>query len=310
MLVYQTGSVQVGSRLEICDRRGKRKWAVSERAEYIFPRLSLDGGRIASDIYDFQSHNNDIWIFDLKGGSKSRFTFAPSYENYPVWSPGGDAIMFTANPGGIYDIYRKPSTGAGGEDLLLKTPQNKITLDCSPDGRLLMYQVVVGPGTRSALWVLPLSKDGTDESRKPYPLMQNEFSEFDGRFSPDGRWVAYTSNESGRNEIYVRALSGGSGRWQVSIAGGNGPRWCRDGKELYYLSSDNTIMAAGIRLTEAAAEISNVHRLFEVPSLEQSVYPSFDAGPDGNTFLLNLQNDSQNQAPLTLVVNWDAALKN
>ena len=311
VLVYQTGAVQFGSRLQICDRGGKLKETVGERAEYLFPRLSPDGRRVAADIYDLQSHNNDIWILDVKSSSKSRFTFTPAYENYPIWSPGGDVIMFSANPGGIYDIYRKSSSGAGMEELLLRSPEDKFTLDCSPDGKLLLYQLTVRPGTQSDLWILPLAKDGRDQSRKPYPLLQTEFNECDGRFSPDGRWVAYTSNESGRNEIYVRLLSGdsGSGRWQVSIAGGIGPRWCRDGKELYYLSPDNRIMAAEMTLTSSTAEVSNVHRLFEVPSLEQSIYPSYDAGPDGNTFLLNVQNDSQNQSSLTLVVNWDAALK-
>jgi len=310
VLVYQTGAVHLGSRLELWDRNGSRVISVADKAEYLFPRLSDDGTKIATDIYDFLSHNNDIWLIDSRTGSRSRFTFGPSYENYPVWSPGGDMIVYAAGPAGVYDLYRKSSSGAGAEELILQTAQNKTPLDWSHDGKFLLYQVDAGAKTQMDLWLMPLSGGGPDRDRKPFPFLQTEFNEFDARFSPDGRWVAYTSNESGRNEIYVRQLSGSSasGRWQVSIAGGTGPRWRRDGKELYYLSADNTVMAAGMALSGSVAVISNVHRLFETPSMENQIFPGYDSGPDGNTFLVNVMNESQNKSPLSLVVNWESGL--
>ena len=311
ILVYQTGAVQLGSRLEVWDRNGKRTGTVGDRAEYILPRFSPDGRRVAVDIYDFHSHNNDIWLLDVAHGAKSHLTFSPAYEQYPLWTPGGDKVLFNSNPGGIYDIYEKSSSGAGVEEPILQSPQSKIPLDCSSDGKLLLYAVATGSKTQTDLWILPLKGDGSEGSRKPYPFLQTESNEFEGRFTPDGRWVAYTSNESGRNEIFVRLLTGGagSGRWQVSIAGGTGPRWRRDGKELYYLSLGNSVMAAEMVLTGTTAEVSNVHRMFDVPSIAQAIYPGYDVAADGKSFLVNVLNETQNQSPLTLVVNWDVALK-
>jgi Tol biopolymer transport system component/predicted Ser/Thr protein kinase len=311
VLVYQTGTVQLGSRLLVYDRNGRQTGAIGERAEILLPRLSLDGRKVVCDIYDFHAHNTDLWIFDLVHGFKSRFTFSPSYERYPLWSPGGEHVVFNSNGGGISDIYQKSSNGAGSEEPLLKTSEDKIPLDCSPDGKLLLYQVYAGPKTQSDLWILPLGNSGPDATPKPYPFLQTEFNEYDGRFSPDGRWVAYTADESGRNEVYIRLLSdsAGSGRWQVSIAGGTGPRWRGDGKEMFYISPDNTIMAAEIQLKTSTAEVSDVRRMFEVPLIVHIIYPSYDVAADGNRILVNVQYGSQNQSPLTLVLNWDAALK-
>ena len=311
ILAYQTGAVQLGSRLEFCDRSGRPTRVLGGLAEYILPRLSLDGKRLVTDIYDFQTHNNDIWIFDLAHGSKTRFTYSPLYEQYPLWTPSGDRVLYGSNPKGVFDVFQKASSGAGPEEALLQSPENKVPLDVSTDGRLFLYQVWGGPKTRADLWIMPLGKDGADPNRKPFPFLQTESSESDGRFSPDGRWIAYTSNESGRYEIYVRPLSGdaGSNRWQVSVAGGIGPRWRRDGKELYYLSADNAIMSAEVTLGTSTAAVANVHKLFDVPLIVQTVLPSYDVTVDGKTFLVNIQNDFQNQSPITLVVNWDAALK-
>ncbi len=311
ILVYQSGAVQLGSRLMFCDRNGKRLGGIGESAEYICPRISADGRRIVTDVYDFETHNNDVWVFDIVHGLKSRLTYTPRYEQYPLWTPGGDWVIYSSNPRGVYDIFQKASSGAGDEEEVLQSPENKVPLDCSPDGKLLLYQSYTGSRTQSDLWILPLSKEGADRSSKPYPFVQTDANESDGRFSPDGRWIAYTSNESGRNEIYIRLLSraSGSSRWLVSIAGGTGPRWRRDGKELFYLSAENSIMSAEMALSGTAAEISNVHRLFDAPSIVQTVFPSYDAALNGKSFLINLQNEVQNQTPLTLVVNWDAALK-
>ena len=193
--------------------------------------------------------------------------------------------------------------------MILQTPEDKIPLDVSSDGKSLLYQAFGGPKTQSDLWILPLDGDQQGKDRKPIPFLQTEFNETDGRFSPDGRWIAYTSNESGPNEIYLRSVSASSGRWQVSTSGGVGPRWRRDGRALYYLSPDNTIMAAEIEFKASTIEVSNVHRLFDVPLIVQLILPGYDVSADGNRFIVNVQSETQNQTPLSLVVNWDAALK-
>jgi serine/threonine protein kinase len=309
ILVYQSGTVQLGSRLVLYDRAGKRLGSIGDIAEYLLPRMSADGRRIASDVYDFQSHNVDIWIYDIARSSKARFTFASAYEQYPIWSTDGGRIVFNANPQGVFDLYEKSSSGAGGDELVLRTDQDKIPLDLSTDGRFLLYQAYAGPKTQSDLWILPLNAKEQNQDRKPVAFLQTEFNETDGRFSPDARWIAYTSNESGRNEVYIRSYSGSGGRWQASVAGAHGPRWRRDGKELYYLTPDNKIMSAEIVFKATTVEVSNVHLLFEAPLIVQLIFPGYDVTADGNRFLVNVQFESQNQTPLTLVVNWDAALK-
>jgi Tol biopolymer transport system component len=271
--------------------------------------MSPDGKRVATDMYSYQAHNIDLWIYDIERSSKTRFTFSPGSEQYPVWSHDGGRIVFNNNPEGNFDLYQKPSSGAGSDELLLRTAEDKYPLDLSSDGKYLLYQSFAGPKTQSDLWILPLSGSQQGQDRKPLLYLQTEFNETDGRFSPDGHWVAYTSDESGQNEIYVRSFPPSGSRWQVSTSGGRGPRWRRDGKELYYLSPDNRIMSAEIAFTAGSVEVSNVHLLFEVPLIVQLVFPGYDVSPDGTRFLVNVQSETQNQTPLSLVVNWDVAMK-
>jgi Tol biopolymer transport system component len=182
--------------------------------------------------------NTDLWLLD--GARTSRFTFDAAADLFPLWSPDGTRIAFASTRTGTLDLYVKAASGAGVEEVLVASSQAKIPSDWSADGRFLLH-FSVDPQTNADLWVLPLEGD-----RTPWVLLKTPFSERHGTFSPDGRWVAYQSNESGRNEIYIRpfagpAASGASasqvgGQWQVSTAGGTFPRWRRDVRELYYLS--------------------------------------------------------------------------
>jgi eukaryotic-like serine/threonine-protein kinase len=309
ILIYQTGSVQIGSSLNLFDRGGKRIGGIGDRAEYLQPRWSFDNKHVAVDIYNFQSHNIDLWVFDVERNSKTRFTFAPSYEQYPLWSHDGSRIFFNANPQGIFDLYSKSSSGAGSDELLLQSAEDKIPLDVSEDGKFLLYQSNGGPKTQSDLLILPLGSGQPGKDRTPIPFLQTEFNETDGRFSPDGKWIAYVSNEAGQNEIWLRSYPSSGSRWQVSIAGGAAPRWRRDGKELYYQSPTNMIMAATITYKSATIEVSNVHPLFEVPLLVQLLFPGYDVSADGTRFLVNVMSEVQNQTPLSLVLNWDLLAK-
>ncbi len=287
ILVYQTGVAQLGSRLIFHDRAGKSMGVVGELAEYFYPRPSPDDKRVSAYIWDYQSHNADIWITDFTRRLKTRFTFNATFEVNSVWSPDGSRIIFDSNAEGAFNLYQKATSGAGREEILLRSGNDKNPNDWSKDGRFLLYQENGGQETRLDLWILPLNGD-----RKPTSFLQTEFNEGDARFSPDGRWVAYVSDESGASEIYVRpfqelggqsAKAAQAGKWQVSISGGDSPRWRRDGKELYYFSADNKMMAADIAVKGGSLEVRHVRSLFEVPSIVQLPISDYDVTADGSS---------------------------
>jgi eukaryotic-like serine/threonine-protein kinase len=316
ILVYQTGVAQLGSRLIFHDRAGKPTGMSSELSEYYYPHLSPDGQRVSAYIWDFQSHNADIWITDFARQQKTRFTFNAALEIYSVWSPDGNSLIFDSNKEGAYNLYRKTTGSNGEETLLLRSAYDKNPCDWSKDGKFLLYQENNPQSTQSDLLVLPLSGN-----REPIPFLQTEFNELGGRFSPDVHWVAYVSDESGQNEVYIRsfrepgaqttpkkgAMSGE--QRQVSIAGGDSPRWRGDGKEIYYFSPDNKMMTADISIKDGALEVSHVHPLFDVPSIIQLPSSDYDVTSDGKKFVINVPFEMQNQSPLTLVVNWDLKTK-
>ena len=228
------------------DRSGKElgKAGDPDNAGPQGPSISPDGRRVALE--RAANGNRDVWLLDLVRGVLSRFTFDVANDAYPVWSPDGTRIAFTSSRKGPYDLYQKPTAGAGTEELLLATAQGKQPVDWSPDGRFLLYR------SRSLnpkldfdfdLWALPLDGD-----RKPFPVVQTNFEERDGQFSPDGKWIAYQSNESGSVEIYVAPFPGPGGKTIVSTGGGAQVRWRRDGRELFYIAPDGRLMAVPIGL--------------------------------------------------------------
>jgi Tol biopolymer transport system component len=305
ILLFQTGSVQLGSRIIFADRTGKRVRAIDgELAEYYLPRLSPDEKKLSCYIYDFQSHNADIWIHDLARGFKTRFTFTPTYETFAVWSPNGSRIVYSANSNGKYDLFVKSADGAGMEELLLRSREDKSVVDWSSDGKFLLYITAGDSATQTDLWVLPLTGE-----KKPVPFLKTEFNERDARFSPDAKWIAYVSDESGKDEIYIRSFPDRGSKRQVSIAGGDSPRWRRNGKELYYFSTDNKMMAADISYKDGTVEVNHVRSLFDIPLIVSQPYADYDVTADGKRFLLNIPFESQNSTPLTLVVNWEAEVK-
>src|SRR6202022_2698100 len=170
---------------------------------------------------------------------------------FPIWSPDGSRIVFGSNRKGPRDLYQKPSSGAGGEEVLVESPQDKTASDWSADGRFILYYSI-DPQTAQDLWVVPM----VEGDRKPCVFLKTNFDERNGQFSPDGRWVAYRSNESGQMEIYIRPFAASAascahansaaGQWPVSSNGGIFPRWSPDGKELYYIGPHGEMMAAPI----------------------------------------------------------------
>jgi Tol biopolymer transport system component len=226
-----------------------------------------------------------------------------------VWSPDGRSLVYSAGRPSPLNLYRKPSDGSGAEERLLESGGNKYVSSWSADGRFLLYGTGAGGSpTSTDIWALPLTGE-----RKPFPFVQTPFTEGVGRFSPDGRWVAYNSNESGRLEVYVVPFPMAGGKWQISAGGGEQPRWRRDGKELFYLNG-NVVVAAEVNGTGAAFQVGAARRLFEVRRRTQSyrgfgLSSAYDVTPDGQRFLVNVVDQAALPPPVTVITNWAATLR-
>jgi serine/threonine protein kinase/Tol biopolymer transport system component len=309
VLAYETGdSGGFRTQLTWVDRNGKEVGTLGDRDDYRQVRLSPDGLRAAVTIPDPATMTTDIWILDVERNVRTRFTSDPADDFGAAWSPDATRLAFTRLTTRT-DIYQKTSSGAGVEEVLLPAGTfNSSPNAWSSDGRFFSY-TATNTTTGSDLWILPLSGD-----RKPFPLAQTNFIESDGQFSADGRWVAYTSDESGRQEVYVIPFPGPGGKWPISTAGGSIPRWRRDGAELFYASSDDKLMVATVRGRGAAFEVDTVRSLFELRSprigtARGPVVP-YDATADGQRFLVNrMVEQTPAASSITLVVNWPALLK-
>jgi len=309
VLAYQTGPADTGGQagapthLVWFDRSGKQIGTLGDQARYGNLELTRDGGRVAVSLFDRARRGRDIWLFDIARDLRTHFTFDPSEELTSVWSPDASRVVFNANRKGHWDLYQKASSGAGTEEELLADSVDKVPFDWSPDGRFILFGVgAFQAGTD--LWVLPLFGD-----RKAFPVLQTPFTEVPGRFSPDGRWIAYASNESGRGEVYVASFPGPGGKWQVSTAGGSWPRWRSDAKEIFYLAPDKKLMSAAVNGAGSAFEVGAVRPLFDTRALTiGNTGFMYDVSPDGQRFLVNTLAEQAAPAPITLVVNWRALL--
>jgi serine/threonine protein kinase/Tol biopolymer transport system component len=240
VLVYWSGS-SANLQLVWFDRQGKQLSTVGPVGSYVTPWLSPDEKRVTFGSSEPDGGGSDIWIMELARGTPTRFTFDPAIEAVPLWSPDGSRILYSSDREGPLNLYQRAANSAGEAEPLPKNDNNnKLANDWSADGRFILFQAQ-DQRTNSDLWVLPISGD-----QKPFPYLHADFSEAQGRFSPDGKWVAYVSNESGKWEVYVQSFPVPGGKWQVSNSGGAQPQWRRDGSELFYISSDRKLMAVDV----------------------------------------------------------------
>jgi Tol biopolymer transport system component len=260
--------------------------------------------------------NSDIWVLD--GARTSRFTFDAAIEGFPVWSPDGNHVVFRSRRKGAFDLYQKSSSGTGPEELLVESPQTKAPDNWSSGGRFFLFEST-DPQTRSDLWLLPMA-DGRP-SGEPMEWLKTPFHESAARISPDGRWVAYTSNESGRSEVYIRPFreptggvraapvaDGGDGRWPVSTGGGFYPKWrSNNSRELYYLGPAGEMMAVSLAVTGTTLDLGTPVTLFEIGRVDPSRGVGYDVAPDGR-FLIAKELDSDD-APVTLIQHWNPSVR-
>jgi serine/threonine protein kinase/Tol biopolymer transport system component len=300
-LAYRAGGNIGASRLTWYDRQGKVLGYVGAPGEYNEIALSPDGTQVVETRTTSQTAGLVVWIDDLARGTPTRLTFKTRARN-SVWSPDGRRIVFSTVP----DLYTKAANGAGEEEPLLHSPENKSSQDWSTDGKYLMYSTAAA----TALWVLPMNGDG-----KPFPYLQSKANVGQARFSPDGRWVVYTSNESFTQEVYVRpfpADANGGGRWLVSSGGGYQPRWRRDGKEILYFNDENRLMSVDFATTPTFKP-GLPKPLFVAPirggAEATTSIARWDIAPDGQRFLINTTNEDRLSQPITVLLNWTSAFR-
>jgi serine/threonine protein kinase len=298
LLTYLDGTLSTQRQLTWVDRSGTRLRNVSGPDHYDNPVLSPDGKRVT---FALGAGAIDVWLYDLRSDVKTRLTFgSPGKESnaFNTWSPDGRSLVYLSYGGGKYSIRRKPLEGAGSDEVLLEsTGTRPVPFSWSPDGKVVAYHQL-SKGVRS-IWMLPVSGE-----HKPLLFLESAYRP---QFSPDGKWLAYCSEETGRVEVFVVLFPGPGGKRQVSTDSGCQVRWRKDGKELFFLSNDKKMMAADVKTSDSSFQIAALRPLFQTHIEDISSY-NYDVSPDGQRFLCNYTLE-QSTAELTLIVNWDAVLE-
>ncbi len=304
VLAYRSASPD--SHLVWFDRAGTRVGTFPTVADYQHPSLSPDDRTLAIEKTDPTTKRHTVWLLDTSRGLTSRLVSDPRGAHNPVWSPDGRQISFSSNRLGGLDVFRIPADGSGGDSLVLNLNATwaVVVTDWSTDGRLLLCER--HRGGQSDLWTVPV-----DAPSQGVPLLTTSADERQARLSPDMRWMAYSSNESGRHEVYVRRFPGGEGKWQVSTDGGAQPEWRRDGRELFYLAPDGTLKAATVTRADTVFATGPPQRLFDTGIRASFVdrRNQYVVTRDGQRFLVNVSAEDENSAPITVVLNWQARLK-
>jgi Tol biopolymer transport system component len=310
VLLYESSGVGRNNQMLWYDRGGKLLETTGTAGPVWEPAIAPDEKSVVFRRTSLASEKADLWLRDLARGAEQRFTTDASINLGPVWSPKGDRIAFDSNrEGGMFNLYQKAATGAGEDEKLLAIGHNIFISQWSRDGRFIVFQVPDAK-TKFDIWVLPM--DGAEQ--KPVPFLRSQFNEVLGQLSPDGHWMAYTSDESGQREVYVQPFPGTGGQKRISIAGGEQPRWRGDGKELFFVGGDRKMMAVVVEAIagpKPTLEVEAPRPLFD-SHLAQTIFsPAFeyDVTADGKRFLLNTIAGGTSAPLLNVVLNWDTGLK-
>jgi eukaryotic-like serine/threonine-protein kinase len=299
VLVTQTGKGGSISQLTWFDRSGKLVGVVGASGSYNNVRLSPDGRRVATDQTDPDGRKIDIWVHEPARSARTRLTFDPGVDQTPIWSPDGKQILFGSNRKIGFQLILKKADGSGSEEQVADPGGVVNVWDWSHDGKYILF------GKGNEVWSVSWPE------RVAKPVLQANWTVRNAQFSPDGRWMAYVSNETGSWEIYVSPFPSANNKWQVSSAGGQEPRWRQDGKELFYLSADGKMMAVAVK-TGASFEGSSPVALFQThrrqPVSLLDVF-SYDVSGDGQRFLILTKVDEANAAPLSILLNWASQME-
>jgi Tol biopolymer transport system component len=299
VLAYQAGAAEeLGTQLTWRDRSGTPLGVIGVRRVYTDLELSPDGKYASVAVPRLTGGGRDVWLVDLGRGGMTRFTFQDGSAQTSVWSPDGSRLAFNAMNRGKMDLFQKPVNG-GAEVLLLSDTDSKAPWSWSPDNRYIVYSNVLGSASSTNLWLFPVSGDG-----KPIRLFSGGFTQLYGRVSPDGHWIAFSSDDSGQQQVYIASFPDANVRkYQVSTSMGTEPRWRGDGKEIYFLNGE-TLFAASVEVEGSGLQVGVAKPLFQFrsPGIPRS---SYAVRPDGQQFLFNERVEPTGSAPITIVVNWD-----
>ena len=298
-VVITENSLQAERTLVWVDREGASQPLGAPPGAYANPQLSPDGRQLAVRI---ETPTDDIWVYDLARGALSRLTFEGDNAR-PLWTPDGERIVYRSVRAGRQDVFWKLADGTGAEEQITTDGTVALVSSISPDGKLAFYYNA--PSAGRDLWMVPLEED-----RKPSAFLEGPFNEVSPKISPDGQWVAYISDESGRKEIFVRPFPASSGKWQISTEGGEAPLWARNGHELFYLNGDK-MMAVDIT-TEPSFQAGTPRMLFEENYVRRNNEPNYDVSLDGERFVMiqaSEEQDSPAPQQINVVLNWFEELK-
>jgi Tol biopolymer transport system component len=303
LLIYDPLVGRQRSLVRMVGRSGNQIHSLDHLENVNVVRLSPDDRRFVVSRNNAEMLNNDLWLADVTGNNATRFTFDPGNDQFAVWSPDGGRLVWASNRNGqAFDLYVKDTSQAGQETLLYQTDLYKFPTDWSRDGRHILFRQI-SPQTKYDVMALPLA-----DPQKPFAVLNSPANESAATFSPDGQWIAYQSDESGRYEIYVQLFQGGGGKRHVSSAGGIGPHWRGDGTELYYYAPDGKLMATTVTKGASLAFGTPVP-LFEFRPSGNVILPYYSVSRDGQRFLLSTILETVPNAPLAVVQNWMAETK-
>ena len=299
-LAYAVAAAVDLAALTWVDRAGRTLEQLGAPGAYQNLVLSPDGTRVAYELLDPINGTSDLWVRDLRRGIDTRVTFDPDIEAWPVWSPDGRRLAYGAYEKGGYALLARAWDGTGSVDTLCRADLPMVPSCWSTDGRRLFFTQVVSFSQRQ-LWVLPPAPGATGT-----PVQQSTFSERAAQLSPDGRWLAYTTDETGRSEVFVQAYPGPGGKWRVSTGGGGASHWRADGRELFYRTPDGMLMAVPVRAEGDGLDVGAPVTLFQRPSPASTLLRnSYDVSPDGQRFLVNvLLEDRDRGGTINVVINW------
>ena len=272
--------------------------------------LSRDESKIVYDLYDQAENNIDIWYYDIKRNVSTRLTFDPAIDGAPLWNSDGSRIYFSSNRKSFterssnFNVFVKNSNGSGQEEPVFISAYDKWLSDISPDDRYLLISSVNDPKTRTGwdIEILPLFGD-----KKPTMFLATNFYEHNAKFSPDMKWIAYQSNESGKYQVYIAAFNGKGGKWQISIDGGTDPKFIENGKKIYFITLNNKIMSVDLNEGVNTLSPGKPHEVFV--NQNGNISTIYDFYKNGNKVIEGIPLKANEQIPVTFVTNWQKELE-